>query len=304
MRIVGAGFESSNWPASRRNMLRVSTILLLAVTLINAQALFPSWAGERRHQMQDTPSASPSMPRGDGTWEADAKVDAPSADESQLPAYLHTQDFASAVPDPWERYNRRVFALNNALDRSIARPIARVYVRMAPKPVREGITHFFVNLQQPLTSLNLLLQGHPAASASAIGRFSLNSTIGVVGIFDPATHAHVPLYHEDFGQTMARWGWHESRYFLLPLLGPGTLRDRVGTLGEISISPFRYIDPASVRAGLFGLSQVDGRARALYLDDLIAGTDDKYALIRDAWEQHRNYEIENIGDGVTEGSRR
>ncbi len=226
------------------------------------------------------------------------------ADDGQLPAYLNASGTGSdiVVPDPWEHYNRHIYRFNKAIDTAIARPIARTYVRVTPMPVRTGIQHFFFNLQQPSTSLNLLLQGHPTASAKSLGRFALNSTVGIAGLFDPASRVKLPRYNEDFGQTFAHWGWHHSRYLLLPLLGPGTLRDRVGSAAGAPLNPLLAIQSTAVSAGLAGLSLVDTRAKLLPLDDLGAGSADEYALVRDAWAQHRDYTISHSGADVDAGS--
>lgn len=215
--------------------------------------------------------------------------------DNQLPAYLR-QSAPDIVPDdPWERYNRRVFRFNRKLDKAFVAPVARTYVRIVPTPIRNRVTSFFQNVQQVPTALDLLLQGKPAASATAVGRFAVNTTAGIAGLFDPATHLHIPHYREDFGQTMAAWGWHNSRYFLLPLLGPGTLRDDVGRLVDSQAGLIPYVHPLAAQGALVGASALDVRSRSLALDDLTTGVDDEYALVRDAWSQHRAYEIEHAG---------
>ena len=195
--------------------------------------------------------------------------------------------------DPWEKFNRKIHRFNNAVDRSIAKPLARGYVKVTPRPVRLGIGNFFENLGQPLTMVNSLLQGKPGRAAQALGRFLLNSTLGIGGLFDPASDAGLPRRSEDFGQTLGTWGWKRSRYVELPLFGPRTVRDAFGLLGDAPLSPVRQIEEDRVRLGLQGLNLVNVRADLLPLDAQREGVPDDYALLRDAWLQRRNYQIES-----------
>lgn len=193
--------------------------------------------------------------------------------------------------DPWERYNRRVHRFNMAVDRRIAKPLARAYVRVVPRPVRLGVSNFFNNLGQPVSALNALLQGKPKQAGQTVGRFLLNSTLGIGGLFDPATSANLPNRGEDFGQTLGVWGWKKSRYVELPLFGPRTVRDVFGMAGDAPLSPTRQIEEDKVRIFLQGLQLVDVRAQLLSTDSLREGAADDYALVRDAWLQRRNYQI-------------
>ncbi|QNP42134.1 MlaA family lipoprotein [Lysobacter solisilvae (ex Woo and Kim 2020)] len=193
--------------------------------------------------------------------------------------------------DPWERYNRRMHRFNNAVDRGIARPLARGYVKVVPRPVRLGVSNFFNNLSQPLTMVNSLLQGKPKQAGQSLGRFLLNSTVGIGGIFDPASRAKIPQKSEDFGQTLGVWGWKRSRYFELPLFGPRTVRDVFGMAGDAPLSPLRQVEADRIRIPLQGLQLVDVRAQLLSTDSLREGAEDDYTLVRDAWSQRRDYQI-------------
>lgn len=193
--------------------------------------------------------------------------------------------------DPWEKLNRKTHRFNNAVDRTIARPLARSYVKVVPRPVRLGVSNFFSNLGEPITTLNSLLQGKPKQAAQSFGRFLLNSTVGIAGIFDPASDAKLPRKNEDFGQTLGVWGWKRSRYVELPLFGPRTIRDVFGLLGDAPLSPIRQIEDDKIRLGLQGLQLVDVRAQLLSIDALREGAVDEYALFRDSWLQRRNYQI-------------
>ncbi|MFC6840615.1 MlaA family lipoprotein [Xanthomonas theicola] len=202
---------------------------------------------------------------------------------------------AIAVPqsyDPWEKFNRKVHTFNNAVDRTVARPLARTYVKVVPRPARLGVTNFFDNLSSPLTMVNQLLQGRPLQAGQTLGRFLMNSTLGIVGIFDPASDAKLPRRSEDFGQTLGAWGWRRSRYLELPLFGPRTVRDVFGLVGDAPLSPLRQVEEDTVRVGLQGLQLVDTRAQLLSLDSLRDDAPDEYQLTRDAWMQRRNYQIE------------
>lgn len=219
---------------------------------------------------------------------------APATDDD-LPAYLRASGSGVVLQDPWEPYNRRIFRFNTAVDEHVAIPVARAYTRHVPAVVRTGVTHFFQNLRQVPTAVNLLLQGDAPASVRSLGSFAVNTTVGIGGLFDPATRMHLPRYREDFGQTMAGWGWHHSRYFVVPLLGPGTLRDDLGRLVDSQASIFPYVQPASAQGALVGVSLLDIRSRTLHLGDMATGIDDPYALFRDAWGQYREHQIQHEG---------
>ena len=193
--------------------------------------------------------------------------------------------------DPWEKLNRKTHRFNNAIDRTIARPLARSYVKVVPRPVRLGVSNFFSNLGEPITTLNSLLQGKPKQAAQSFGRFLLNSTVGIGGIFDPASDANLPRKNEDFGQSLGVWGWKRSRYVELPLFGPRTIRDVFGLLGDAPLSPIRQVEDDKIRFGLQGLQLVNVRAQLLSVDALREGAVDEYALFRDSWLQRRNYQI-------------
>ena len=204
--------------------------------------------------------------------------------------------------DPWEKLNRKVHTFNNAVDRTIARPLARGYVKVVPRPVRLGVSNFFSNLGEPITALNSLLQGKPKQAGQSLGRFLLNSTLGIGGIFDPASDAKLPRGREDFGQTLGVWGWRRSRYVELPLFGPRTVRDVLGMAGDMPLGPVRQIEQDKVRIFLQGLNLVDTRAQLLSLDSLRDGAVDDYTLLRDSWMQRRAYQIEGSKQDKNEES--
>jgi phospholipid-binding lipoprotein MlaA len=197
--------------------------------------------------------------------------------------------------DPWEKYNRKMHALNNAVDEAVAKPLAQGYVKVVPRPVRLGVSNFFSNLGQPVSALNALLQGKPKQAGQAMGRFLMNSTLGIGGIFDPASDAKLPRKSEDFGQTLGVWGWKRSRYVELPLFGPRTVRDVVGLVGDAPLAPLQQVDYDALRILLQGTQLVDVRADLLAVDSLREGAVDEYSLFRDSWLQRRNYQINEGG---------
>lgn len=198
-----------------------------------------------------------------------------------------------AALDPWEPMNRRVHAFNSAIDRGFMRPVARAYVKVLPAPVRAGVSNFFDNLAAPLAFGNLLLQGRPRESVETLGRFLVNTVIGIGGLFDPATKALKMHRHgADFGRTLARWGWHESRYLELPFLGPRTVRDAIGSVGDITMAPMTYVEHDRTRLSLEALWLVDVRSGLLSLDQLREAAPDEYVLTRDAWMARRRYLVD------------
>jgi phospholipid-binding lipoprotein MlaA len=219
------------------------------------------------------------------------------------PVYDSTLPAPAQLPssyDPWEKLNRRVHAFNNVVDRVIAKPLAKAYVKVVPRPVRLGVSNFFHNLGQPVSALNALLQGKPKQAGQSLARFALNSTLGIGGIFDPASDAKLPNKSEDFGQTLGVWGWKTSRYVELPLFGPRTVRDSFGLVGDGQLSPIRQVEDDKTRVFLQGLQLVDVRTQLFAVDSMRAGAVDDYSLVRDAWLQRRNYQISGDRDRKTE----
>lgn len=234
-----------------------------------------------------------------------AEAPAPTVEEDDFAAIYGQPDTAAdagglpANQDPWENYNRRVHAFNLVFDDAIAQPVARGYAKVVPQPVRRGVDNFFENLGAPLTLVNLMLQGRAKEAWDTLGRFLMNTTLGVGGLFDPASRAGVARHDADFGQTFAIWGWRRSRYFELPFLGPRTLRDAFGMPADMQLSPTRELDSRNARYALKGLDLLETRASLLPLEDLRRSAPDEYVLVRDAWLQRRNYQIQSRlqGDG-------
>lgn len=191
--------------------------------------------------------------------------------------------------DPWEGFNRKVFAFNDVLDRYALKPVAKGYRAITPGPVETGVGNFFSNLGEVRTALNSVLQGKPANAGLATSRFLINSTVGFGGLFDPATRMEIAADEEDFGQTLAVWGWEDSRYLVLPFFGPSTLRDTTGLPADMASYPVTYVEDDSVKISLTALNAIDTRAGLLDREELISG--DRYRFIRDAYLQNRQFKV-------------
>ena len=193
--------------------------------------------------------------------------------------------------DPWERMNRTTFKVNMALDHAIARPVARTYEKVTPRQVRTGVSNFMDNLFYPVTMVNDVLQLKFKPFAQATGRFVLNTTVGVGGLFDPASQVGLPKNEEDLGQTFGYWGAGPGPYFVIPILGPSDVRDGIGKIGDGWMSPLSYVNNNYVRYGVYGVSLVDTRYRLLPQDKLLDEAYDPYTLLKNAYLQRRQYQV-------------
>jgi phospholipid-binding lipoprotein MlaA len=194
--------------------------------------------------------------------------------------------------DPWEGFNRKTYAFNDALDRAVMKPVAQGYVKVTPAFAREGVNDFFDNLDDVGTMLNNFLQGKPAQGASDLGRFVVNTVFGVFGLWDVATPLGLEKHNEDFGQTLGVWGVPPGPYFVIPFLGPSTARD----------APARAVDPSWYYSSLlnddrlywslWGLEKVRTRANLFKAESVLEqATLDKYSFLRDAWLQRRRSQV-------------
>jgi phospholipid-binding lipoprotein MlaA len=191
--------------------------------------------------------------------------------------------------DPWERMNRTTFKVNIALDHAIARPIARTYEKVTPRPVRTGVSNFMDNLFYTITMANDLLQLKFKPFAQDTGRFVLNTTVGIGGIFDPASKVGLPKNQEDLGQTFGYWGAKPGPYFVIPILGPSDVRDGIGRVGDTYLSPLQYVRNNYIKYSIYGVELVDTRYRLLPQDKLLDEAFDPYTLLKNAYLQRRQY---------------
>lgn len=190
--------------------------------------------------------------------------------------------------DPFEGFNRAVFAFNDGLDKAIVRPVAVGYEAVLPGPVRTGVSNFYGNIADLLISVNSLLQGKPTDAVGDAARFMFNSTFGIAGIFDVATEMGIEKHEEDFGQTLGRWGAGPGPYLMLPVFGPRDVRDAAGLAVEMVADPVGNVDHVATRNTLSGIRLINDRAALLSADKIIEEAAlDKYAYIRDAYLQRR-----------------
>jgi phospholipid-binding lipoprotein MlaA len=200
--------------------------------------------------------------------------------------------------DPWESLNRGVYKFNDKLDRVVAKPVARTYVKLVPAPARTGVSNFLANLHTTTVMVNDALQGKFVAAASDLARLVVNTTVGVGGLLDPASQMGLAKNDEDFGQTLGHWGVPPGPFVEIPFLGPSDTRDGPGRAVDIFTGPTHYINNNWVSYGLYGAELVDARAAILPLDETLQKVFDPYAFIRDAYLQRRAY---LVSDGkVTE----
>lgn len=194
-------------------------------------------------------------------------------------------------PDPWEPLNRVVFRFNDTLDTYALKPVAKGYDRVVPQFLNDGISNVFNNLGEPKNLVNNVLQGKIGDAGVDLSRFLMNTTVGVVGIFDVATRMGLQRNDEDFGQTLGAWGMDSGPYVMLPLLGPSTVRDTGGFAAE-GLAGYSYrgqMDHVPSRNTAAGVDLVDTRAGLLSQERLIRG--DKYRFIRNAWLQNREFKV-------------
>jgi phospholipid-binding lipoprotein MlaA len=190
--------------------------------------------------------------------------------------------------DPWEGYNRPMYEFNDTVDKAVLKPISQGYQKVTPDFVQQGVSNFFENLQDLGTGLNNLLQGKLTEGAGDLGRLVVNSTIGILGLWDVATPMGLEKHHEDFGQTLGWWGVPPGPYFIIPLFGPSTLRDAPARYVDPSFAYNRGIDDVAARNSLFGLDVVRTRANLLKAEKVLdEAALDRYSFTRDAWLQRR-----------------
>ncbi|MEX2648053.1 MAG: VacJ family lipoprotein [Alphaproteobacteria bacterium] len=218
------------------------------------------------------------------------------ADAGPIEDFADVEPLASPgelVDDPIEEFNRVVFTLNDAVDTLVLRPIAAVYGFAVPLVAKQAVADFYRNLKAPVVFANDLFQGNVTDGAAVtLGRFLVNSTIGVAGLIDMAGRFGLPWHDADFGQTLYAYGVGPGPYLVLPLFGPSTARDAVGTAADSFLDPLGYILPFGARLGLNAGKAVSKREAVIdQLDQLRFGSLDFYAAVRGAYYQHRGHEL-------------
>lgn len=203
--------------------------------------------------------------------------------------------------DPLEPTNRVMYAINNGLDTVILRPLAVAYRWAVPEPVRNGVHNVLSNLGTPVQLGNDVLEAKPRRAGDTTMRFLINTTVGVVGIFDVAKGWGYPNHDNDFGQTLALWGVPEGPFLFLPVLGPSDPRDAVGHGVDVAGDPFTWVGQGAAVTGLnwarYAMTAVDERERVLDAVDSIKKTAlDPYATFRSLYRQHRAAQIQAARD--------
>ena len=210
------------------------------------------------------------------------------------PSVLAQEEPDDAAPtsasyrDPIEGVNRKIFWFNDKVDVWVLEPAAKGWKLITPRRARTCVSNFFGNLRFPIVAVNDLLQGKFVDSASDVGRFAVNTTVGVLGFFDPATGFGLEKHNEDFGQTLGVWGLPPGPYLVLPLLGPSNPRDFLGFGVDYALSVTPFFVDQYVLIGVRALDIVNERALILEeVRDAKEAAIDYYGFVRDAYAQRR-----------------
>ncbi len=202
--------------------------------------------------------------------------------------------YAEDERDPWQGFNRSMYTFNDSLDRAILKPAAKGYQAITPDFVERGVRNFFSNLEDVSVAVNNLLQGKVGDATSDVGRILVNTTIGLLGLFDVASPMGLRKHEEDFGQTLGTWGLSSGPYVVWPIFGPSTLRDTPSlVVDRILLNPLTYVElKTGERIAIIALDVVSVRAELLSLEETVEdiSTDD-YTLIRGAYLDRREFLI-------------
>lgn len=232
-----------------------------------------------------------SVALGGAAWTQAVEESAALEDSMALEAAPAPLAPTPAPKDPWRRFNRGSYAFNGFLDRALVGPIARAYMKITPSPVRRGLARVVDNLREPSTVLNAGLQGRPKRAVAAGARFVINSTVGVLGVFDVASRVGLERSRADFGQTLGRYGLDAGPYLYLPLVGPLTLRDGFGQVVDALTDPISLATGglgSDFGAGRLGVTALDYRSSAdATLEAIAQDATDPYATIQSAYLQNR-----------------
>lgn len=196
--------------------------------------------------------------------------------------------------DPFEHMNRGTHRFNDTIDRAVLKPVATGYRNHVPQLIQTGVDNILDHLAFPTTIVNDLLQLKIKDTLIDLGRFAVNSTLGIGGLLDPASHFGIPRNDEDFGQTLGRWGMPSGPYLVLPFFGPSSVRDAPSIYADAQTDLRVTLDlDSTTEWGLAGLSLVNRRAELLPFDPSFDSAYDRYAFIRDAWLQRREYQVKD-----------
>jgi len=193
--------------------------------------------------------------------------------------------------DPYEKFNRSMFAVNRFGDKVIYKPFGKAYKAVIPSFARKGVNNFFDNLTTPTSALNNFLQGKPKRGFNEIGRFLFNTTLGLGGLFDIAAKGGMERYDEDFSQTLAVWGAPEGPYLVIPIWGPRSMLSTAAIPVNFVTDLQRYIPNTGLRDKLYILRLIDTRSRLLTTEEILNKSKDPYIAYREAYLQNRQFRI-------------
>lgn len=218
---------------------------------------------------------------------AAAQTDVPPAQLGIAPEALPA---ATVAYDPWQPLNRGLFTFGMGLDRAVFAPVTHGYMKVTPAPVRNRVSSVVYNLSEPSTVIEDVLQGHPKKAGRATARFVVNSTVGILGLFDVASHWGLAPHESDFGQTLGRYGAQPGPYIFMPIVGPLNLRDGLGRIVDVATDPIGFLTgpitstPGAVR---YGVAALDQRTLSDPAFEALKDATDPYVTTRSAYTQYR-----------------
>ena len=204
------------------------------------------------------------------------------------------------IADPYEGFNRRMFAFNNGVDKYAIAPAANVYKAVTPQFGRDRVSDFLGNLREPVTFANDVLQAEPKRAGTTFARFGINTTVGLLGLWDAAEHMGIKGHREDFGQTLAVWGVNSGPYLVMPLLGPTNPRDLFGRGVDMAIDPINYVQfdndkdsDIGIRIGLAVIGGFNARVNFNEQIETLNAQPEPYIALRRIYSSSRQAEIAN-----------
>ncbi|HBS50045.1 MAG TPA: VacJ lipoprotein [Rhodobacteraceae bacterium] len=199
------------------------------------------------------------------------------------------------VYDPYESVNRSIHEFNKDIDTAFFGPTSKGYTKIVPDPIEDSFVYFSKNVSMPRVAMNALLQGDLRTFGIALGRFTINTTVGFAGLADPATDFKLPQVDADFGQTLHVWGFEEGAYVELPFLGPSNVRDTVGFVGDFGLNPLEYVVANPIQnVGVYSkiLEWMSDRGRfSDTVESILYESADSYAQTRLLYTQNRRFEL-------------
>ena len=220
-----------------------------------------------------------------------------------VPAFAESDiSDAATINDPLEPFNRVIYAVNGVIDGIIVKPLAIAYRLGLPEPVRDSVGNIIRNIKSPITFTNHLLQGEPGRAFTSLGRFVVNTTVGILGFFDAATELGLPGEETSFSETLGIWGVNSGPYLIVPVIGPSSARGLVGMGGDYFMQPYNYYFNGDSQHGdswvpvaISGVDAVHQRNLVLEtVDDVVANSADPYATFRSAYFQNQDYRIKKL----------